>query len=86
MLRRLICGIGSSKVNKSYLNTLNESVIRRLFYAVFDKLPSHPTDERLVQNIGRFNAPGRYSKDSSGVKFKNKYHISFIYIYIHIMT
>lgn len=71
MLRRLIAGIGNSKANKSYLNTLNESVIRRLFYAVFDKLPSHPTDEHLVLKLraGEFLNSKYYSSD-----LKEEYH------------
>ena len=47
LLRKFITGIGHTNANESYLRTLNESVIRRLFFAVFEKMPSHSTDTHL---------------------------------------
>ena len=47
MLRRFIGGIGNPKAGTSYLNSLNESVVRRLFFGLFGKMPSHPTDKYL---------------------------------------
>ena len=47
MLRRFIGGIGNPKAGQSYLNSLNESVVRRLFFGLFGKMPSHPTDKYL---------------------------------------
>ena len=47
LLRKFIAGIGHTNANVSYLRTLNESVIRRLFFAVFEKMPSNFIDSHL---------------------------------------